>query len=137
MEKIISRENERSVLNSIYSSGKSEFVAIYGRRRVGKTFLIRSVFDNNFTFQITGIANSSFSQQLSNFYLTLTRLDTTKDYLPANDWLTAFSQLSDFLETKKGRKVIFIDELPWFDTRNSKFIQGLEHFWNSWASGRS
>lgn len=137
MQKIIGRENELSVLNSIYSSGKSEFIAIYGRRRVGKTFLTRSAFNNKFTFQITGLANASLSQQLTNFHLALDKINPAKDYLPANDWLTAFSQLSDYLDTKKGRKVIFIDELPWFDTRNSKFIQGLEHFWNSWASARS
>ena len=95
MQKIIGRENELSALNSIYSSGKSEFVAIYGRRRVGKTFLIRSAFDNTFTFQMTGIANASYIQQLTNFHLALTTLDSTKDYLPAKDWLTAFSQLSD------------------------------------------
>lgn len=110
---------------------------IYGRRRVGKTFLTSSAFNNKFTFQITGLANASLSQQLTNFHLALNKINTVKDYLPANDWLTAFSQLTDYLDTKKGRKVIFIDELPWFDTCNSKFIQGLEHFWNSWASVRS
>ncbi len=137
MQKLIGRENELSVLNSIYTSGKSEFVAIYGRRRVGKTFLIRSVFEEKFTFQITGLAKASLGQQLTNFHLAITKHYMAKDFLPVKDWLEAFSQLSDFLETKKGRKVVFIDELPWFDTRNSKFIQGLEHFWNSWASARS
>ena len=137
MQEILGRENELSVLNSLYSSEKSEFVAIYGRRRVGKTFLIRSAFEKKFTFQITGLANATLNQQLTNFHLALTGLEPKKDHLPAKDWLIAFSQLSDYLETKKGRKVIFIDELPWFDTRNSKFIQGLEHFWNSWASARS
>ncbi|RLD56143.1 MAG: ATPase [Bacteroidetes bacterium] len=137
MQKLIGRENELSVLNSIYTSGKSEFVAIYGRRRVGKTFLIRSVFEEKFTFQITGLAKATLGQQLTNFHLAITKHDMAKDFLPAKDWLKAFSQLSDFLETKKGRKLVFIDELPWFDTRNSKFIQGLEHFWNSWASARS
>ncbi len=137
MQKIIGREKELSDLSLIYSSGKSEFVAIYGRRRVGKTFLIRSAFNKKFTFQITGLANATYKQQLTNFHLALTAIAPTKDYLPANDWLSAFSQLTDYLITKKGRKVIFIDELPWFDTRNSKFIQGLEHFWNSWASARS
>lgn len=137
MPKIIGREKEIAVLNSIYQSDKSEFVAVYGRRRVGKTFLIRSAFVNKFTFQITGLANASLKQQLSNFHLALSKYDSRNEYLPADNWLTAFSQLSAFLNNKKGRKLIFIDELPWFDTRNSKFIQGLEHFWNSWASARN
>lgn len=137
MKNLIGRDRELSILNSMYSSEKSEFVAVYGRRRVGKTFLIRSAFKDKFTFQITGLANASLSQQLSNFHLALSTHDSQKGYLPANDWLTAFSQLSEYLSKINGRKLIFIDELPWFDTRNSKFIQGLEHFWNSWASARN
>ncbi len=137
MKNIIGRDRELSILGAMYASEKSEFVAMYGRRRVGKTFLIRSAFIGKFTFQITGLANATLSQQLSNFHLALSGHDSKNDYLPAKDWLTAFSQLSEYLATVKERKVIFIDELPWFDTRNSKFIQGLEHFWNSWASVRS
>jgi AAA+ ATPase superfamily predicted ATPase len=137
MQKIIGREKELSDLRSLYSSVKSEFVAVYGRRRVGKTFLIRSAFKNNFTFQMTGLAKASLKQQLTNFHLALTSHDTAKDYSPAKNWLTAFLQLSQYLDTQKRKKVVFIDELPWFDTRKSKFIQGLEHFWNSWASARN
>ena len=137
MEIIIGREKEISILNMVYNSEKSEFIALYGRRRVGKTFLIRSVFKDKFTFQITGLSNSSLKQQLANFNLTLNNTDARNDYESAKDWLTAFSQLSKHLNSKKGKKLVFIDELPWFDTRNSKFIQALEHFWNSWASARS
>ena len=137
MENIVGREREIAILNTVYNSEKSEFIAMYGRRRVGKTFLIRSAFKNRFTFQITGLANATLKQQLANFSLTLNNTNNKKDYKPANNWITAFSQLSAFLSTKKGKKLIFIDELPWFDTRNSKFIQALEHFWNSWASAQS
>ena len=136
MEKIVGREREISILNSVYNSKKSEFIAMYGRRRVGKTFLIRSVFEKRFTFQITGLAKASLKQQLANFNLTLSNVDKNNDNEPANDWLSAFSLLTKYLKSKKGKKLIFIDELPWFDTRNSKFIQALEHFWNSWASAR-
>lgn len=137
MKKIIGREREITILNKAISSNSSEFIALYGRRRVGKTFLIRSVFKGQFAFQISGMSNSSLKQQLANFNLTLNNTDTKNDYVPANDWLSAFSQLSKYLKSKKGKKIIFIDELPWFDTRNSKFIQALEHFWNSWASAES
>lgn len=137
MEQIIGREKEIAILKSMYESQKSEFVAVYGRRRVGKTFLIRSVFENNFTFQITGLARASLKQQLANFNLTLSSADLKNDYQTADDWFIAFSQLRKYLSTLKGKKIVFIDELPWFDTRNSKFIQGLEHFWNAWASAQS
>ena len=137
MAGIVGREREIEKLHSIYQSDKSEFIAVYGRRRVGKTFLIRSVFEKQFTFQMTGLANASLKQQLASFNIALNNYQATDEIIPASDWLTAFSQLSAFIETQKGRKLIFIDELPWFDTRNSKFIQGLEHFWNSWASARN
>lgn len=137
MEKIVGREREILILNSLYNSKRSEFIAMYGRRRVGKTFLIRFVFKKRFTFQITGLAKASLKQQLANFNLILSKTDKKNDNEPANDWLTAFSQLTKYLKSKKGVKLIFIDELPWFDTRKSKFIQALEHFWNSWASARN
>ena len=55
----------------------------------------------------------------------------------ANNWMEAFQQISEVVEkSKQKKKVIFIDELPWFDTARSRFIQALEHFWNSWASSR-
>jgi AAA+ ATPase superfamily predicted ATPase len=133
----IGREKELSYLNEAFSSKKSEFVAIYGRRRVGKTFLARNAFKDNFTFQVTALANASMKQQLANFNLALSRHFPGNEIIPAVDWLGAFSLLINLLETKKERMVIFIDELPWFDTRNSNFIQSLEHFWNSWASARN
>ncbi len=133
----IGREKELSYLQEIVASKKSEFVAVYGRRRVGKTFLIRHAFKNIFTFHVTALANASMKQQLTNFNLALSRHFPDKEIIPANDWLNAFSLLSSFMESQNGRKVIFIDELPWFDTRNSNFIQGLEHFWNGWASARN
>ena len=136
MKTLIGRERELFVIDKMYKSEKSEFVAVYGRRRVGKTFLIRSTLPGKFTFQITALANATLKQQLSNFHLALNTHDPKGDYLPAENWLEAFLQLSDFLQKQKGKKVVFIDELPWFDTRNSKFIQGLEHFWNNWASAR-
>ena len=137
MQSLIGREMEVSHLNDALSSNKSEFVAVYGRRRVGKTFLVRNVFQNRITFQVTALANASMKQQLAIFNLALINHFQGEEIIPAVDWPGAFSLLINLLETKKERIVIFIDELPWFDTRNSNFIQGLEHFWNSWASARS
>ena len=140
MNNLIGRQKEKSQLEAAFSSNKSEFVAIYGRRRVGKTFLIRKVFNNEFTFQLTGIANATMQQQLTLFHTELSKyFPSNTDSLPSPDWFMAFRALMTNLETlpKDTKKVIFIDELPWLDTRNSKFLSGLEHFWNSWASARN
>lgn len=140
MNNLIGRQKEKDILKRAFSSKKSEFVALYGRRRVGKTFLVRKAFNNQFSFQLTGIANATMQQQLSLFHAELTKyFPTSEVVLPTENWFTAFRQLMAALEKspKNEKKVIFIDELPWVDTRNSNFLSGLEHFWNGWASARN
>lgn len=136
IENIVGRKEEKEILARIYESRQSEFVAVCGRRRVGKTFLIREYFEEQMVFQASGIANGSTSEQLKNFYYTLRRYDNTIKEMP-KDWLDAFELLIGYVSTLKvGRKVLFLDELPWMDTAGSGFISALEHFWNGWASAR-
>jgi uncharacterized protein len=137
MNPLIGRKKELEILRGVLNSPKSEFIAIYGRRRVGKTYLIRTAFANNFTFQITGLANATTAQQITNFHVGLQKVfPAAKPTIP-DTWFYAFQELIAFLEKQpEGKKVVFIDELPWFDTTGSGFIQALEHFWNSWASAR-
>jgi uncharacterized protein len=138
IEELIGRKKEIQVLQSLKESTKSEFLAVYGRRRVGKTYLIRNVFDNDVVFQLTGLANTKLPAQLANFHRALVRQSPKNEQLvAAKNWFDAFQQLMDFAErSPKAKKVIFLDELPWFDTPQSGFISALEHFWNSWASAR-
>ena len=135
---IIGRKKEIRVLENLKESNKSEFLAVYGRRRVGKTYLIRNVFEDDFAFQLTGLANTKLQGQLANFHRALVRQNPKNERIePAKNWFDAFQQLMDFVESStKPKKVVFLDELPWFDTPNSGFISALEHFWNSWASAR-
>lgn len=136
-QSIIGRKKELDALNRLYNSAQSEFIAVYGRRRVGKTFLIRQFFKNNFVFQLSGLANATTKEQLINFNLTIKR-EAKKDFPIAKTWLEAFEQLISLVESSNDeRKVIFLDELPWLDTPRSQFVQALEHFWNGWASARS
>jgi hypothetical protein len=134
---IIGRKQEIAILNQKYLSGKSEFVALYGRRRIGKTYLVRNLFEGKFTFRLTGLASVNLSEQLANYNMAMFDQHAKERFKVAVSWMEAFQQLRKLIEKSKQRKkIVFIDELPWFDTPHSGFIQALEHFWNSWASAR-
>ena len=133
---LIGRKLEQDILLSATQSDVSEFIAVYGRRRIGKTFLIRETFGYKFTFQHTGLAKGNTKQQLFSFAISLR--DAGYDDCPIpQSWLEAFSLLSTFLKgSTDEKKIIFLDELPWMDTARSSFISAFEHFWNGWASAR-
>lgn len=133
---MIGRENERTVLEQAARSGQSEFVAVYGRRRVGKTYLIRETFNSCFTFQHSGVANANTRIQLDRFRRSLIESGHAK--CPAlRNWFQAFDELKTVIEqANHGKKVLFIDEMPWMDKPNANFISALENFWNAWASAR-
>ena len=131
-ENVIGRVEEKKLLNKLFNSKKSEFVAVYGRRRVGKTFLIREFFDDKIVFQASGLANSGTGEQLKSFFQSIKRYDVSVEKMP-EDWLDAFELLICYLtKLNIARKVVFLDELPWMDTPNSGFLSALEHFWNGW-----
>ena len=138
MAEIIGRKSEQEVLRGLLESDESQFVALFGRRRVGKTFLIREFFRDIFAFHVTGAPNVSISEQLLIFSTALSRYGLKGDRRPQN-WFEAFGMLSELLESLAGpsKKVIFIDEMPWMDSRRSRFVPALEHFWNSWAASRN
>ena len=133
---IIGRKEEQQILHSAAQSENSEFVAVYGRRRVGKTYLIRETFGYKFTFQHTGLAKGNTKEQLFSFAISLR--DAGYDDCPIpKSWLEAFSLLSTYLKNSTDeKKIVFLDELPWMDTPRSNFISAFEHFWNGWASAR-
>ena len=134
---VIGRKEETDKLKKAYNSDKSEFVAVYGRRRIGKTFLIRETFDYKFTFQYSGIFKISNQKQLEVFYRNLLEQGLDPNEKQPKDWFEAFFLLQHLIiKSKDIRKVIFLDELPWMDARNSHFIPAFEHFWNGWASAR-
>ena len=136
-EKIVGRQSEIKRLNELYNSGNAEFVAVCGRRRIGKTFLIKKLFEDKIIFDLAGLANAGTREQLENFNLTFNRCFEQTLSIPQN-WLTAFEQLISLLsKSRKKRKVIFIDEISWLDTARSNFLMALEHFWNGWASTRN
>ncbi len=135
-ENIIGRHKEQKELEKIYNSPRAEFLAVCGRRRVGKTFLIKEYFEDELVFSVSGLAKANTAKQLKNFYSTLTLYDSSLSERPV-DWLDMFNILIKYLMNHPAkRKVILLDELPWMDTPKSGFISALEHFWNGWASSR-
>lgn len=141
---LVGRKQEIKELNKRLKSEKAEFIAVYGRRRVGKTFLIDEVFKNNMTFQHTGLSpfdkkkRTTMKDQLQNFYFTLIRNGYEGESQPKS-WLEAFFMLEQLLESKSKtkRQVVFIDELPWLDTPRSGFLTAFEAFWNGWGCHRA
>ena len=108
MEKFVGREKELEVLKMLYASQKSEFIAVYGRRRVGKTFLVRTAFKNQFTFQVTALANVKLSQQLTNFHIALQNVYPTVANTPADNWFIAFQQLTNYIESlRTSQSIVF------------------------------
>jgi len=135
--KIIGREREKAALKQYFESDAPEFLVVYGRRRIGKTFLIREYFEGKFDFYATGLANGKKEDQLRAWSMAIKNSFGGADE-SVTSWLDAFALLRSKLEkqNKSKRKVLFIDEIPWMDTAKSGFLTALEHFWNGWASGR-
>jgi len=133
---IIGRKQEIDILNSTIQDDYSHFVAIYGRRRIGKTFLIREVFNYRFTFQHSGLSEGGLKEQLFAFEASI-RDAGGNPAKKRKNWLEAFEDLKDVIRSSsEKKKIIFIDELSWMDTQNSDLMVALENFWNGWASAR-
>ena len=137
MENLIGRENEIKRLDRAMSEKEAQLIIVYGRRRVGKTFLINEYYDNSFAFKFTGSENQKNREQLKNFILELNNVSHKKHDVP-KDWTEAFFALRNHLESldSKKKQVVFFDELPWMDKINSGFLDAFEWFWNSWGSTR-
>lgn len=133
MAKIIARQEEQKILDQLFQSNRAEFLAIYGRRRVGKTFLIREYFrDKGTYFHITGVKDAPAKKQLRNFVEEFKRVfGQTPDSRP-KDWQEAFFLLRAAIDSHPGKEriILFFDELPWLATHRSGFLQDLDHFWN-------
>jgi len=136
MTKLIGRDSDKKILSNAYKSNRAELIVVYGRRRIGKTFLVHQVYKQQINFEFSGIYKANLKGQLKNFHLKLSSKGS-KFTIP-KDWLEAFYQLGNFLDTikSKKKKVIFIDEFPWLDTRKSNFLSAFDNFWNSYASVR-
>lgn len=139
MNRIVARTNEIDTLERKFNSGKPEFVIVYGRRRIGKTFLVNNVFADRFTFSYVGARNQKPQKQLQRFAEQLKTYSGSPFTPILTNWEEAFQALRALIESKpkESRKVIFFDEMPWIDTPRSSFVEALEYFWNAWAAQRN
>ena len=145
MSYIVGRENETKELLDLYHSNKAEFVAVYGRRRVGKTFLVDEVLKGKITFRHAGLSpideqnrRNNLKEQLAHFFFSL-KMHGMKENETPSSWMEAFFLLARWLERKSvegKRQVVFFDELPWLDTPRSGFMTAFEGFWNTWGCHR-
>ncbi len=138
MDEIIGRDEELEILQEINESPEPEFLAVYGRRRIGKTYLISEFFKNRGVyFEITGMKDGSSAEQLFQFAIEFSRrFNDGKRIAPPKNWAEAFNLLNEAVEkVEKGKKItLFFDEVPWLASRRSKFLNAIEHFWNRYLS---
>ena len=133
---MVGRIAEQAELRALLDNSESVFAAVYGRRRVGKTYLVRKTFGNHFAFDHVGLSSGKMSDQLESFRNSLIAHGHRKCPV-LKSWIGAFEELKKLLDRGKStKKIVFIDELPWMDTSKSRFIPAFEHFWNSWAAWR-
>lgn len=135
--KVAGRKEEITILQNLLEKDTSSFVAVYGRRRIGKTYLIRQVYQHEMVFDCSGLHQEDFAQQIENFWLALSEVNSTP-FIPPKTWLQAFAQLKNYLNglDSNKKKVIFLDEIPWFETPRSGFLAALDNFWNQFCSKR-
>ncbi len=137
MHELIGRQEEEDIFLDLLKTENAEMLAVVGRRRVGKTFLIQTVYKNDICFDLTGSQKAPLKEQLQNFAWQMETWSKSKvPVAPPKSWSEAFNQLSRFIDSKKFRqkKVIFLDELPWLASHKSGFLAALGYFWNNWAS---
>ena len=134
---IIGRKAELEILGECLNSKKSEFIAVYGRRRVGKTFLVREALGSDFVFYASGILDGTIAEQIGNFNKEIADYGN-RDIVAAKNWNEAFNNLNILIEAseREHKKVIFLDEISWMNTPKSGFLSALDHFWNRYASMR-
>ena len=132
----VGRTAEITTLHSLFNSAQAELVALIGRRRVGKTYLVKNAYKEQFSFHITGVKNATKKEMIKAFVTKIEELSGSKLPLAVPDnWLDAFRILKNYLLSIKStkKKIVFLDEFPWMDSHKSSFLSAFEFFWNDWA----
>ena len=136
---LIGRNSEIKILEEALRNDKSELITIYGRRRIGKTYLIREFYSKQLVFELSGLFGGNMNDQLENFKKEFQKRQDLVEVPTLKSWFEAFNLLEKYINTLKGqkKKVIFIDEFPWIATAKSKFLMAFENFWNNYCTKRN
>jgi len=136
MDTLIGRTRQVKIMNDLIAKKRSSFVAVTGRRRVGKTYLVDQVYGQYFCFNLIGIQNGAQDVQITNFTQKLSEYSKQPIITQPKNWQQAFQLLKIYLQSlpKNKKQVIFFDELPWIATARSGFLQLLAHLWNDYLS---
>jgi uncharacterized protein len=132
----VGREEELNTFDEIFSKNQSDLVVVLGRRRIGKTFLVKNAFKSKFDFHFTGVKSADKDSLLNEFSIKISEMaGSNLSFIRPNTWLDAFRLLKSYLITLKSdkKKIVFLDEMPWLDTHKSGFLSAFEFFWNDWA----
>jgi uncharacterized protein len=134
---LVGRDDERELLGKLLKRNESSFAAMYGRRRIGKTYLIKTFYKKHIVFEASGLHEKDKQQQLENFSLSLFEVEKKIRTQPPT-WLKAFQQLKEYILSLNTtqKKVIFLDEIAWFETPKSGFLAALDNFWNRFCNNR-
>ncbi len=134
------REEEYATLQELLEQPRGELVAVLGRRRIGKTYLVKQAYALRLNFHFTGIKDADKKTLLTAFTEKIIEVTTSRKKIQtATSWMEAFGLLKQFLlsiKTKK-KKVVFLDEFPWMDGHKSGFLPAFEYFWNDWAADQN
>ena len=132
----VGREAEINILKELFTRNQSDLIAVLGRRRIGKTYLVKKVFKDHLIFHFTGIKNADKNTVIKEFTRKITELSHSAFAIaPPTTWMDTFGLLKSYLKSinSKKKKVVFLDEFPWMDTHKSGFLSAFEYFWNDWA----
>ena len=133
---IVGRKQESMLLKKLLGKSESSLVALHGRKRTGKTFLIESIYESQIVFRCRGVEENDMSLQLASFWCSINEINpVTISYPPPKTWIEAFFYLRTYLKTFKNhqKKVVFFDEIPWFETPKSDFLTAIDIFWNQYC----
>jgi hypothetical protein len=135
---LIGRQAERETLSRAAAVDRAALVAIYGRRRVGKTHLVRTHLAPlaGVYFEIIGQHAAPRATQLANFKEQLESTFFRYRLPELTSWREALSLLGDAVERAAHERprepiVVFFDELPWMATHRSGLVPAIDYLWNA------
>jgi hypothetical protein len=136
----VGRKNELRMLNDAYRSGKDELVVLYGRRRIGKSSLVKRFAEKKKAYyEFEALEGETTPGQINHFLQQLKKQidDPILDSVRFANWEQVFTYLTEKVINRKSKvkKILFLDELPWMAAGRIRLVSLLKYYWdNHWKS---